>query len=142
MKMFKTFVFLSVFLFLIVIGKENCKIFADEIGYNNEMDDEEPFEYVSQVYCTLSISNGTASVYSKVSGFENTTSIGVTVYLEKLVNGSWQLYTSWTHSGGNSVENNDSTSVTHGAYRIWMSVTASDGNGSESFNVNGNTAGY
>ena len=45
------------------------------------------------------------------------------------------------HSGGTVQGNTDSTNVSSGAYRVWMSVTASGTGGTESFNVNGNTAG-
>ena len=80
---------------------------------------------------------------SIVNGQTGTSSISLTVYLEKLVNGSWQPYTSWSHSGGIDLSNTDTTNVSHGAYRVWMSVTATaPGYGSESFNVDGNTVGY
>lgn len=43
---------------------------------------------------------------------------------------------------GKDQDTTDSTTVSHGTYKVWMSVTASDGNGSESFDVDGNTAWY
>lgn len=43
---------------------------------------------------------------------------------------------------GKDQANTDSTTVSHGTYKVWMSVTASDGNGSESFDMDGNTVGY
>ena len=115
---------------------------AEEVETPIEIEPDAPYELVDDAYCTLSISSGNASVNSVVIGAAGTTSVSVTVYLEKLVNGSWQPYTSWSHSGGRSIDNTDSTSVSHGAYRVWMSVNATATGGSESFNVNGNTTGY
>ena len=124
------------------LSKGNLVAYADELDEPVEQEDDAPYIYVSDTSCHVSISSGTATVSSKVYGKSGTTSTSVTVHLEKLVNGSWESYTSWYHSGGMNQENTDSTNVSHGAYRVWMSVTASDGNGSESFNVDGNTVGY
>ncbi len=99
------------------------------------------FTYVDYASCSLSITSGTAKIHSVVGGASGTTSTSVTVYLEKLVSGTWQPYTSWSHSGGRNQDNTDSISVTSGAYRVWISVTASGTGGSESFNVDGNVAG-
>ena len=122
--------------------KINIDIYANELDEPIELEDDEPYVYVYESNCFISISSGTAYVDSQVTGKPGTTSTSVTVHLEKLVNGSWEPYTSWYHSGGKSQNNTDSTNVAPGAYRVWMSVTASDGNGSESFNVDGNTMGY
>lgn len=126
---------------LLLVGKAE-KINADELDEPVIIEIDEPYEYVNGASCTLTISSGTASVRSVVLGSLGTTSTSVTVYLEKLVNGSWQPYTSWSHDSGRNQDNTDSTNVAHGAYRVWMSVTASDGSGSETFNVDGNTMGY
>ncbi len=115
---------------------------AEETDELLEEDIESPYEYVVYASCYLTISNGNATVSSYVDGKNGTTSTSVTVYLEKLVNGSWQPYTSWTHNGGRNQDNSDSTPVQHGAYRARMSVTATGSGGSESFNVDGNVAGY
>ena len=103
---------------------------------------DNPYLMVDNASCSVSISSRTAYVYSLVEGDSGTTSTSITVYLEKLVNGSWQLYTSWTHNGGKYQDNTDTATVSYGAYRVWMSVSASGTGGNESFNVNGNTAGY
>ena len=128
---------------LITLGmRPNINTRADELEYPVDEEGEDPYVYVSDCVCELFISSGTATVTSEIKGKSGTISTSVTVHLEKLVNGSWEPYTSWYHSGGKSQNNTDSTNVSTGAYRVWMSVTASDGNGSESFNVDGNTAGY
>ncbi|MCR5206579.1 MAG: hypothetical protein K6E47_16240 [Lachnospiraceae bacterium] len=119
----------------------DIKLSADELDEPIEEENEDPFENVSSARCYASISSGIATVSSEVYGYSGTTSTSVTVYLEKFVAGSWQSYTSWSHNGGQNQSNSDSTSVTSGAYRVWMSVTASGTGGTESFNVDGNTAG-
>ena len=116
---------------------------AEELDTPIDIGIDLPYEYVRSAGCSISISSGSASISSSVRGDDRTTSTSVTVYLEKLVNGSWQPYTSWSHSGGRNQDNTDTTTVSHGAYRVWMSVTATaPGYGSESFNVDGNTVGY
>ena len=128
---------------MVLLIKPSTWISADELDIPIEIDLDSPYVYAMCASCTLSISSGgTVSVRSLVDGYAGTTSISVTVYLEKLVNGSWQSYTSWSHNGGRSIDNTDSTTVTHGAYRVWMYVTAGNAYGSESFNVDGNTCGY
>ena len=114
---------------------------AEEIETDVIIEEDDPYELVWNANCSLSISSGTATVSSRIIGKSGVTSTSTTVYLEKNVAGSWQPYTSWSHSGGSEQDNTDSTSVSSGAYRVWMSVTASGPNGTESFNVNGNTAG-
>lgn len=131
---------IAVSLFAISV-KPDVFISADELEYPIDDEGEDSYVYVSDCVCKLSISSGTATVSTEVKGKSGTTSTNVTVYLEKFVAGSWQPYTSWSHSGGKDQNNSDSTSVTSGAYRVWMSVTASGTGGSESFNVDGNTAG-
>ncbi len=117
------------------------KISAEEIETDVIIDEDEPYALVRSASCYLSISSGTATVSSSVPGQNGVTSTSLTVYLEKFVAGSWQPYMSWYHSGGREQNNTDSTSVTSGAYRVKMSVTASGTDGTESFDVNGNTAG-
>jgi len=103
---------------------------------------ELPYETIRKATCALSINSGTATVSSVVNGKNGTTSINITVYLEKLVGGTWQPYTSWSHSGSTDIDTTDSTTVSHGAYRVWMSVSATGSNGNDSFTVDGNTVGY
>ena len=62
-------------------------------------------------------------------------------YLEKYINGSWQPYTSWSHSDATNVNSSDSISVSSGTYRVWMTVTTQGFLGCEEFDVNGNVAG-
>ena len=95
------------------------------------------YAYVKEAECSISITSGTATVLSKVKGETGTTAINITVYVESYYNGEWNYYTSWTHSGVNQ-NNTDSTSVTTGIYRVWMSVSATSGGNTESFNVDGN----
>jgi len=57
-------------------------------------------------------------------------------------NGITALYDDNMLREGKDQDTTDSTTVSHGTYKVWMSVTASDGNGSESFDVDGNTAWY
>ena len=116
---------------------------ADEIEEPVEDETEEPSVYTDDANCFLSISSGTATVSSYVRGKNGTSSTCVTVYLEKYTNGSWQVYTSWTHNGGKDQDNTDTTTVSHGTYRVRMYVVATaQGVGSESFNVDGNTVTY
>ena len=122
--------------------KPNVNTKADELEYPADDEGEDPYAYVNSSKCVLSISAGTATVKSEVYGKSGTTSTSITVYLDQLINGTWHRVTSWSHSGGKDQDNTDSTTVSHGTYKVWMSVTASDGNGSESFDVNGNTASY
>lgn len=122
--------------------KPNVITSADELEYPADEEGEDSYVYVSNPRCGLTISSGTATVTSKVTGKSGTTSTSITVYLDQLINGTWHRVTSWSHSGGKDQNNTDSTTVSHGTYKVWMSVTASDGNGSESFDVDGNTATY
>ena len=121
---------------------KNEKTFAEELETPVEDEDIDQYEYINNAYCSISISSGSATVSSEVYGYNSTTSTCITVYLDQLINGTWHRVTSWSHSGGQNQTNSDSTTVSHGTYKVWMSVTASDGNGSESFNVDGNTATY
>lgn len=130
---------LCVFSLLTVIPSVGVK--AEELDTPVSIDQDSPYENVYAANCWLTIYSGQAYVSSKVEGYTGTSSTSVTVYLEKFVGGSWQSYMSWSHSGGRVQENTDTISVTSGAYRVWMSVTASGIGGSESFNVDGNTAG-
>lgn len=132
---------LCVCLILALANPENA-IWADELDENIIIEDDDPYVNIVTAYCSLLISSGTANVDSVIEGKNGTTSTSVTVHLEKLVNGSWQQYTSWNHNGGKDQNNQDSTTVSHGVYRVWMSVTAVGADGSESFNVDGNTVGY
>jgi len=114
---------------------------ADELDLPVNEDPEQPYTYVSYASCSLSISSGNATINYEVDGKQGTTSTSVTVYLEKLVYGSWNGYTSWSHSGGRNLSGADSISLNSGVYRVRMSVSATGSDGSESFNVEGNTAG-
>ena len=118
------------------------KVYADELDEPAVPDPDEPYMFVSNASCTLSISSGSASVRSIVNGEYGTFYTSVTVYLERFENGSWQSYASWSHNGDRSLDNTDTTNVIHGIYRVWMSVSATAIGGSEAFNVDGNTAGY
>lgn len=116
---------------------------AEELDEPVIIETDVPYENVSNACCALSITSGTASIRSEVYGEYGTTSTSVTVYLEELVNGSWQSYSSWSHSGSRNLDNTDYCyNLSHGAYRVWMSVYATGLGGSESFNVDGNTVGY
>ena len=103
--------------------------------------DELRYQYVSDATCSISITSGTATVVSKVKGRSGTSSISVIVYLESYYDGEWHSYNYWTYSGVNQ-NNTDSTSVTAGIYRVWMSVSATSGGNTESFNVDGNMTWY
>ena len=129
------------FLFIFCISQPSFKVSADDLDEPVVLEDDFPYQYVGIAGCSLSISSGTATVTSVVSGNSGTTSISITVYLERYYNGEWHYYMSWSHNG---VEQNnlDSTSVVGGIYRVWMSVTATSGGNTESFNVDGNIAGY
>ncbi len=119
------------------------KSYAEELDVEPEIEIDLPYELVSDAYCTLSISSGNATISSSVSGKYGTTSTSITVYLEKLVYGTWQSFTSWTHNGGRNQNNTDTAYLGSGVFRVWMSVTATNSNGSsESFNVDGNVAGH
>lgn len=118
------------------------KVCADELDEPVVSEPDEPYMFVSNASCTLSISSGSASVRSIVNGEYGTFYTSVTVYLERFENGSWQSYASWSHNGDRSLDNTDTTNVIHGIYRVWMSVSATAIGGSEAFNVDGNTAGY
>lgn len=122
--------------------KPNMITRADELEYPVDDEEEDPYIYVNSSKCVLSISAGNATVTSEVKGKSSTTSTNITVYLDQLINGTWHRVTSWSHNGGQNQSNSDSTTVSRGTYKVWMSVTASDGNGSESFDVDGNTASY
>ena len=118
-------------------------VYADELDEEPEIEIDLPYELVSNAYCSLSISSGDATVTSVVIGEFGTTSTTITVYVEKLVNGTWQPFTSWTHNGGRNQNNTDTAYFGSGVFKVWMSVTATNSNGSsESFNVDGNVAGY
>ena len=126
---------------IIIMLSPNKLIKANETDESKKIIENNRYSYVNCANCSVSITSGTAKICSLVEGANGTTSTSVTVYLEKLVNGSWQTYTSWSHSGCRNQNNTDSVNVTSGAYRVWMSVTASGTGGSESFNVDGNVAG-
>lgn len=135
------FLFGMMFIAVSTISTTNAS--AADLDNKQEIEVDYPYELVSGASCSLTISSGNANVSSAVDGRTGTTSTTITVYLEKLVYGTWQPYTSWTHNGGRNQNNTDSISVGSGAFRVWMSVTATNSNGvSESFNVDGNVAGY
>ena len=115
---------------------------ADEIEEPVVIDDDDPYAYVMDADCSLSITSGNATITSNVYGKSGTTSTSVTVYLESYYNGEWHFYNSWTHNGGKNQENSDTTTVGIGVYRVRMHVTATSGGNTESFDVNGNTAIY
>lgn len=115
---------------------------ADELEEPEEQIIEDEYSTVSSAYCSLSISAGTATVTSSVCGKSGTTSISVTVYLEKLTGGMWHVYTSWSHSDVSDLSSSDSTSVSNGVYRVRMHVEASGDKGTDSFDVTGNTVEY
>lgn len=100
------------------------------------------YQYVIEAECSISITSGTATVESYINGKSGTTSTSVTVYLESYYNGEWHSYSSWTHTGGRKQENTDTTTVGIGIYRVRMSVTATSGGNTESFNVDGNMTWY
>lgn len=126
-KMCKPVVLLVCFIMIFSIFESGEKIKADDLRY----------EYVLNEDCSISIASGTATVISKVKGKTGTTSINITVYVESYYNGEWNYYMSWTHSGVDQ-NNTDSIPVTTGIYRVWMSVSATSGGNTESFNVDGN----
>lgn len=128
-----------VFVLSFILPKTVSK--ADELETPEIIEIDEPYETVDLARCGLYISNGTAYVSATVSGKWGTTYIGVTVYLEKYINGSWQPYTSWSHYDATSVNSSDSISVSSGTFRAWMTVTTQGILGCEEFDVNGNVAG-
>lgn len=128
-----------VFVLSLILPKTVSK--ADELETPEEIEVDEPYVTVSNAQCGLDISNGTAYVTAGVNGKWGTTYIGVTVYLEKYINGSWQPYTSWSHSDAPNVNSSDSISVSSGTYRVRMTVTTQGFLGCEEFDVNGNVAG-
>lgn len=143
-KIFKCCVMMLVLIFVLMVNIPFLaqSIKAEELDEPVLPEDDMSYEHILRADCGLSISSGIATVTSNVNGKNGTTSISITIYLENLVNGSWQTYTSWSHSDGISLTSSDSTSVSHGAYRVKMHVTASGSYGTESFDVDGNTAGY
>ena len=135
-------VILSFVLMVMIISVQvPTAIRAEELDRPEDEIIIESYETVRRATCYLSISSGTATASAEVNGENGTFNISITVHLEKLVNGSWQPYCSWNHSGGTDVTSTDSVNVTSGAYRVWMSVTASGTGGNDSFNVDGNVAG-
>lgn len=135
-------VILSFVLMVMIISVQvPTAIRAEELDRPEDEIIIESYETVRRATCYLSISSGTATASAEVNGENGTSNISITVHLEKLVNGSWQPYCSWNHSGGTDVTSTDSVNVTSGAYRVWMSVTASGTGGNDSFNVDGNVAG-
>jgi hypothetical protein len=128
----------AIFLFMqsFVTGK------AEELDTPAVGEFELPYQTIRSATCDLSISSGTASVSTVINGKSGTTSISATVYLEILEGGMWHVYISWPHSGGTDIDTTDSIAVSHGVYRVRMSVSATGSNGNDSFSVNGNTVGY
>ena len=128
--------------FLGMAGKP-IKINADELDEPVIIEQDDPYMFINNASCTLSITSGCASVRSIVNGEYGTIYTGISVYIEKYENGSWHSYASWTHNGGRSQDNTDTTGVGHGTYRAWMTVSATSVTGGcEEFNVDGNTVGY
>lgn len=128
-----------VFVLLAVLPKNVSK--ADELETPEIIEIDEPYETIDSARCGLYISNGTAYASATVNGKGGTTYIGVTVYLEKYINGSWQPYTSWFYYDTSYVNSSDSISVSSGTYRVRMTVTTQGFLGCEEFDVNGNVAG-
>ena len=98
---------LSVFVVFVIgamltmsLSMSEKKARADEIETDVIIDEEEPYVLVRSASCYVSISSGTATVSSDISGKNGVYSTSLTVYLEKYVSGSWQPYMSWSHSGG------------------------------------------
>lgn len=126
--MWKSVVVLVCMIMFFPILESGKEIKAEELRY----------QYVNNAECSISITSVTATITSNVYGKSGTTSTSVTVYLESYYNGEWHSYNSWTHTGGKNQENTDTTTVGVGIYRVRMSVTATSGGNSESFNVDGN----
>ena len=133
-----TIVYVAVFM---VIMKPSL-LKADELDTPEEQIIEDVYTTVSSAYCSLSISSGTASATAVVYGKSGTTSISVTVNLEKLTGGMWHVYTSWSKSTSSDLSSSDSTSVSNGVYRVRMHVEASGDKGTDSFDVTSNTVEY
>ena len=133
-----TIVYVAVF--MVILKPSLLK--ADELDTPEEQIIEDVYTTVSSAYCSLSISSGTASATAVVYGKSGTTSISVTVNLEKLTGGMWHVYTSWSKSTSSDLSSSDSTSVSNGVYRVRMHVEASGDKGTDSFDVTGNTVEY
>lgn len=115
---------------------------AADLDYPEEDIIEEPYMFVQSANCSVSIISGTATVGTSVDGEYGTYYIDVTVYLEKRIDGEWQTVNYWTHSSGSNLTSSDTTSVSHGTYRVRMTVTAYNIGGCEEFDKNGNTVVY
>ena len=126
-------------LFSIIIPESTIK--ADDLENPVQIEDDSPYEFVDTAWCSLSITSGSASVTSAIEGNSKVTSISITVYLERFNNLKWNDTMSWSHSG-TSQYNIDSTNVISGIYRVRMSVTATSGGNTETFDVYGNIALY
>lgn len=130
-KMRKYIALLVCMIMIFSVFETGNRIKADDLRY----------EYVKKAECSISITSGTATVLSKVNGEIGTNAINITVYVDSYYNGEWHSYNYWTHSGVNQ-NNSDTTMVGAGIYRVRMSVTATSGGNSESFNVDGNMTWY
>lgn len=126
-------------LFSIIIPESTIK--ADDLEDPVQIEDDSPYEFVDTTWGSLSITSSTAIVTSGIEGKSGITSISITVYLERFNNLKWNDAMSWSHSG-TSQYNTDSTNVISGIYRVRMSVTATSGGNTETFDVYGNIAVY
>ena len=116
---------------IFVLIQYNVLSKADELDIPEEEVIEEPYVVISSADCRVSITSGTATVTTQVEGKSGTIYTSVNVYLEKYTGSSWQSYASWTHSSGSELGSSDSTTVSHGTYRVRMTVYATGFLGSE-----------
>lgn len=117
--------FISVFLVAIMI-------IILPLGVSAETTVNPRYSYVAEHYTSLSISNNVASVVSVLHGNSLTTSIKITLTLQKKVLWWWDDVTEWSDiTPSNSLTMSESTTVGSGTYRAKMVALVCSGTESE-----------
>ncbi|MER0285996.1 hypothetical protein ABRY17_19005 [Clostridioides difficile] len=116
--------------------------FANELQYENieqysaieYIDDStERMSYIKSGSCTLTISNGIATIRSTVEGKVNVKSTSIVVRLQKSDNNgkTWSTLNTWSTSGKQSCSISKKQKISKGYYRVYATVKAN----SESKNI-------
>lgn len=90
------------------------------------------FAYINQANCTLSITNGVATVNGYISKTTSSTKLELTVTLQKYLNGNWTSVQSWSTTSTSAIASISKTyTVSRGTYRAVACYSAIGQSGTE-----------
>lgn len=102
------------------------------------------YTYINSASCTLTISDGIATVKGTVQKTPSGKTISLTCILQKKSGSSWTDMTSWTESSSTSlsVHISEKYSVSKGEYRVKANYSVSGSGGTETGTVYSKTVKY